>query len=65
MDEWHFIAARKTREALEEGAVDRLEGAGKPLNLARRVDLLNRRIAMYNLKAPVSGAHKPPLEHSG
>jgi hypothetical protein len=33
MDEWHFIADRKIREALEEGAFDCLEGAGKPLNL--------------------------------
>ena len=33
MDEWHFIAERKIREALEEGAFDRLEGAGKPLDL--------------------------------
>lgn len=33
MDEWHFIAERKIREALEEGAFDRLEGAGQPLDL--------------------------------
>ena len=33
MDEWHFIAERKIREALEEGAFDQLEGAGKPLDL--------------------------------
>jgi hypothetical protein len=34
MDEWHFIAERKIREALEEGAFDQLEGAGKPLDLS-------------------------------
>jgi hypothetical protein len=33
MDEWHFIAERKIREAMEEGAFDHLEGAGKPLSL--------------------------------
>jgi hypothetical protein len=32
-DEWRFIADRKIREAMEEGAFDRLEGAGKPLDL--------------------------------
>ena len=117
MDEWHFIAERKIREAMEEGAFDRLEGAGEPLKLdenpfedpsqrmahrllrnngfapawieegreidaeirllkanpdrleaverRRRVDLLNRRIAAYNLKAPVVSAHKLPLEYLG
>jgi len=34
MDEWHFIAERKIREAMEEGAFDQLEGAGKPLDLS-------------------------------
>src|SRR5580658_3085411 len=33
MDEWRFIADRKIREAMEQGAFDRLEGAGKPLDL--------------------------------
>ena|ERR1700693_4987632 len=33
MDAWHFIAERKIREAMEEGAFDRLEGAGEPLDL--------------------------------
>jgi len=33
MDEWHFIAERKIREGMEEGAFDQLEGAGKPLDL--------------------------------
>ena len=33
MDRWHFIAERKIREAMEEGAFDHLEGAGKPLDL--------------------------------
>ena len=35
MDEWHFIAERKIREALEEGAFDHLEGAGAPLDLSQ------------------------------
>ena len=35
MDEWHFIAERKIREAMEEGAFDHLEGAGKPLDLSQ------------------------------
>ena len=34
MDEWHFIAERKIREALEDGAFEHLEGAGKPLDLS-------------------------------
>jgi hypothetical protein len=34
MDEWRFIAERKIREALEEGAFDHLEGAGAPLDLS-------------------------------
>ena len=33
MDEWHFIAERKIREAMEDGAFDHLEGTGKPLDL--------------------------------
>lgn len=32
MDEWRFIAERKIREAMEEGAFDHLEGKGEPLN---------------------------------
>src|SRR5579872_7433477 len=35
MDEWYFIAERKIREALEEGAFDNLEGAGRPLDLSQ------------------------------
>jgi hypothetical protein len=33
MDEWHFIADRKIQEAMEEGAFEHLDGAGKPLDL--------------------------------
>jgi hypothetical protein len=33
MDAWHFIAERKIREAMEDGAFDHLDGAGKPLDL--------------------------------
>ena len=33
MDEWNFIAERKIREAMDEGAFDHLEGTGKPLDL--------------------------------
>ena len=33
MDEWNFIAERKIREAMEEGAFDQLEGEGRPLDL--------------------------------
>ena len=33
MEEWHFIADRKIREAMEEGAFEHLEGAGRPLDL--------------------------------
>lgn len=110
MDQWHFIADRKIREAMEEGAFEHLDGAGDPLDLnenpfedpavrmahrilrnngfapawigegrdidadirflkanlgrfdtaelRRRVDLLNRRIASYNLKTPVATAQK-------
>jgi hypothetical protein len=34
MDEWYFIAERKIREAMDGGAFDHLEGAGKPLDLS-------------------------------
>lgn len=33
MDEWRFIADRKIKEAMEEGAFERLEGEGKPIDL--------------------------------
>ena len=33
MDIWNLVADRKIREAMEEGAFDRLEGAGQPLDL--------------------------------
>jgi hypothetical protein len=33
MDEWHFIADRKIEEAMREGAFERLDGAGEPLDL--------------------------------
>ena len=33
MDEWHFIADRKIREAMDEGAFEHLDGAGEPLDL--------------------------------
>ena len=110
MDEFRFIAERKIREAMEEGAFDHLEGTGRPIALdenpfedpsqrlanrilknnglspawileakeieaealrlrnhvgeppadyRKRVAALNRRIAAFNLKAPVRGFHKP------
>ena len=31
MDPWRFIADRKIREAMEEGAFDNLAGTGRPL----------------------------------
>ncbi len=34
MDACQLIAERKIREAIEEGAFDHLEGAGKPLDLS-------------------------------
>src|SRR5437764_15298916 len=33
MDVWRLIADRKIREAMEEGAFDRLEGTGRPISL--------------------------------
>lgn len=33
MDEWHFIAERKIREGMEDGAFDHLQGSGEPLDL--------------------------------
>jgi DnaJ family protein C protein 28 len=33
MDEWRIVAERKIREAMEDGAFEYLEGAGKPLDL--------------------------------
>jgi hypothetical protein len=117
MDEWHFIAERKIREAMEEGAFDRLDGTGEPLDLSenpfedpslrmahrllrnngfapawieegrdidaeirflkanlhrfgdaqrrQRVQLLNRRIAAYNLKTPLPSAQKLPFDDRG
>ncbi len=113
MDEWHFIADRKIREAMEEGAFEHLDGAGEPVDTnenpfedpaqrmahrllrnngfapawieegreidgeirylkanlehwdeaewIRRVEALNRRIALYNLKTPVASAQKLPF----
>jgi hypothetical protein len=113
MDEWHFIAERKIREAMEDGAFEHLDGTGEPLDLnenpfedpaqrmahrilrnngfapawiekgrdieaeirylranghrlddgerVRQVDLLNQRIAAYNLKTPVTSAQKLPF----
>jgi hypothetical protein len=115
MDEWRFIADRKIEEAMREGAFERLDGAGEPLDLTenpfedaaqrmahrllrnngfapawieegreidaemrrlradlsgcdlaerrRRIDRLNRRIAVYNLKVPVSAAQKLLFRH--
>jgi hypothetical protein len=34
MDEWHFIAERKIREGMAEGAFDHLDGTGQPLDLS-------------------------------
>lgn len=34
MDVWQLVAERKIREAMEEGAFENLEGAGKPLDLS-------------------------------
>src|SRR5690348_12439656 len=57
MDEWHFIAERKIREAMEEGAFDHLEGAGKPLDLSENPfedpsDRLANRLLKNNGFAP-------------
>jgi DnaJ-like protein len=113
MDEWRFIAERKIREAMEEGAFDDLSGTGEPLDLSedpfedpslrmahrllrnngfapewimesreidaearllrsrpamspeefrRRVEVLNKRILAFNLKAPAVGLQKLPLK---
>src|SRR5581483_10300941 len=109
-----FIAERKIREAMEEGAFDHLEGAGKPIDFSgnpfedpsermahrllrnngfapawieeakeieaeerrlgmlektapeefrRRVDALNRRIFVFNLKAPAVSVQRPFFGH--
>ena len=34
MDVWALVAERKIQEAIEEGAFDNLDGAGKPLDLS-------------------------------
>ncbi len=34
MDAWQLVAERKILEAMEEGAFDNLDGAGKPLDLS-------------------------------
>jgi hypothetical protein len=115
MDQWHFIAERKIREAMDQGAFDHLEGTGEPLNLTenpfedpslrmahrilknngvapawieesndieresrslrnagavlnhdfrKRVEALNRRIAIFNLKVPVQRLQKSWFEIS-
>jgi hypothetical protein len=112
VDEWHFIAERKIREAMDDGAFDHLEGKGKPLDLSEnpyedaglrmahrllknngfapiwieeakeidaeyrrlnsrsdrtgkdfraRVQALNRRILVFNLKAPTVSVHRQPF----
>ncbi|HTS65419.1 MAG TPA: DUF1992 domain-containing protein [Candidatus Acidoferrales bacterium] len=33
MDIWNLVAERKIQEAMEEGAFDQLDGAGRPLSL--------------------------------
>jgi Domain of unknown function (DUF1992) len=33
MDEWRFITDRKIRDAMREGAFERLDGEGQPLDL--------------------------------
>lgn len=117
MDIWRVIADRKIQEAMEEGAFENLDGAGRPLNLEenpfedpsqrmahrllrnqgfapawieegkeidrdvacwnrdashldpvelrRRALEINRRIAGFNLKAPVATMHKQPLSIAG
>jgi hypothetical protein len=114
MDVWNLIAERKIREAMDEGAFDRLEGMGQPISLeenpyedpaqrmahrllrnngfapawileskdldadirwlqgaahrldraelTRRIDDLNRRIELFNLKTPVACAQKMPCQ---
>jgi hypothetical protein len=112
VDEWHFIAERKIREAMDEGAFDHLEGKGEPLDLSEnpyedaslrmahrllknngfapawieeakeidaeyrrlltyynsstkefreRVERLNKRILVFNLKAPMVSVHRQPF----
>jgi len=57
MDEWRFIAERKIREAMQDGAFEHLEGTGKPLNLEENPfedpsDRLANRILKNNGFAP-------------
>jgi hypothetical protein len=57
MDEWEFIAERKIREAMAEGAFDHLEGTGKPLDLSENPfedpsDRMAHRILKNNGFAP-------------
>jgi hypothetical protein len=112
MDQWHFIAERKIREAMDEGAFDHLAGKGEPLDLTEnpyedpglrmahrllknhglapawieeakeidaeyrslsahrdrsdqkfraRIEALNRRILVFNLKAPAASVHRQPF----
>jgi hypothetical protein len=57
MDVCQLIAERKIREAIEEGAFDRLEGAGKPLDLSENpfedaADRMANRLLKNNGFAP-------------
>lgn len=57
MDAWQLVAERKIREAMEEGAFDRLEGTGKPLDLTENpfedpADRIAHRLLKNNGFAP-------------
>lgn len=57
MDAWQLVAERKIREGMEEGAFDRLEGTGKPLDLSENPfedpsDRLANRLLKNNGFAP-------------
>ena len=57
MDAWQLVAERKIQEAMEEGAFEHLEGAGKPLDLSESPfedpsDRLGNRLLKNNGLAP-------------
>jgi hypothetical protein len=73
VDDWHFIAERKIREAMQEGAFDRLEGKGEPLDLSENPYedpslRMAHRLLKNNGFAPawrVCSPHRPAIRESG
>jgi hypothetical protein len=61
MNRLESMAEKKLREAIENGEFDDLPGKGEPIDLEEfraKVAELNKRISIYNLKAPAAVFHR-------